>query len=93
MGELSPKIGDNKIPRSSLDKHTNSRATWVIELCEVYSWYILNGLQPGPTAQYTFARGSDRSCIDLILAKNVNYDLQYDPDTLRGFSDHVLIST
>jgi hypothetical protein len=68
--DLSPTIGDITIPRKSLDTKINSRATWVIELCEQYSWYILNGLQPGPPADYTFARGTDRSCIDLILTKN-----------------------
>jgi hypothetical protein len=34
LGELSPSIGETQIPRKSMDKKTNSRASWVIELCE-----------------------------------------------------------
>jgi hypothetical protein len=50
LGDQAPQIGDHYVERSSMDKITNSRSTWVIELCEQYGWYILNGLQPGPTA-------------------------------------------
>ena len=34
LGELSPSIGDIHIPRKSMDIKANSRASWVIELCE-----------------------------------------------------------
>jgi hypothetical protein len=70
VGELSPTIEDITIPRKSMDKHENSRATWVISTCEQWGWHILNGIQPGPPAQYTFKRGNDRSCIDLLLSNN-----------------------
>jgi Endonuclease-reverse transcriptase len=93
IGEMSPTIGDVTIPRKSLDTKINARALWLIELCEQQSWYILNGLQPGPPASYTFARGTDNSCIDLILAKDCKQKITCDPDTLKGLSDHVLITT
>jgi hypothetical protein len=93
IGEMSPNIGDNTIPRKSLDSTVNSRAKWVLDLCEQHSWYILNGLQPGPPANFTFARGTDQSCIDLILARDSQQQITCDPDTLKGLSDHVLITT
>jgi hypothetical protein len=34
LGEMSPNIGETHIPRKSMDTKTNSRALWVIELCE-----------------------------------------------------------
>jgi hypothetical protein len=34
IGEMSPTIGDINIPRKSLDKKINSRAKWIIDLCE-----------------------------------------------------------
>jgi hypothetical protein len=44
IGELSPAIGDTKIPRKSMDLKTTARAPWIIELCEERNWYILNGI-------------------------------------------------
>jgi hypothetical protein len=50
-------------------------------------------LQPGPAACHTFARGPDRSCIDFILTNTGHRNITYDPHTLMGFSDHVLLKT
>ena len=44
LGTTSPCINKIHIPRQSMDLKTNSRASWVIELCEQYNWFILNGL-------------------------------------------------
>jgi hypothetical protein len=43
IGNMSPKINDISTKRQSEDIITNSRAPWVIELCELYGWRILNG--------------------------------------------------
>jgi hypothetical protein len=53
----------------------------------------MNGLQPGPDACYTFKRGTDRSCIDLILSNTSTQHLEYDPITIKSLSDHVLVKT
>jgi hypothetical protein len=44
IGEMHPTVGDNDIPRKSMDKEIGIRARWVIEICEQMGWYILNGL-------------------------------------------------
>jgi hypothetical protein len=93
VGELSPKIEDTTVPRRSRDKMTNSRAPWLIEVCELYGWNILNGLQPGPIACNTFHRGNDTSCIDLILSNITTAAMECDPTTLTGLSDHTIITT
>jgi hypothetical protein len=93
IGTLSPTIDDNTIPRLSDDTYKNARAPWLIEQCEIHGWQILNGLQPGPAACHTFARGSDRSCIDFIFTNTGHSNITYDPHTLNSFSDHVLIQT
>ena len=93
IGQLYPKIGDTDIQRVSLDPIISSRAPWVIQLCELHGWYILNGLQPGPPAIHTFERGTGQSCIDLIMTPDPTQAIEYDPDTLKGLSDHVLVQT
>jgi hypothetical protein len=54
VGTLHPQIGDNAIMRQSIDTVVGARAQWIIEMCEQKNWYILNGLQPGPPARYTY---------------------------------------
>jgi hypothetical protein len=93
IGNLSPTIEETTIPRQSEDKKLNARAPWLIELCEQHEWYILNGLQPGPQACNTFQKGSDKSCIDLIMTNTATQSITYDPGTLKGLSDHVLVKT
>jgi hypothetical protein len=88
---LSPTINDVTIPRKSDDPHTNSRAPWLITLCEQQKWHILNGIQPGPPACKTFSKGDTGSCIDLILSNNHKHILEYDHTTLAGLSDHSLL--
>ena len=44
-------------------------------------------------ARHTFSRGNVRSCVDLILSNTSTSDVEYDPDTLNGLSDHILILT
>jgi hypothetical protein len=70
IGELAPQIGDEVATRKSMDKITNARAPWLINICEQWEWQVLNGMQPGPPAEHTFARGTDRSVIDLIISSN-----------------------
>jgi hypothetical protein len=53
----------------------------------------LNGQQPGPPAKPTFRRGTDTSCIDLILSNTATTNMEYDSDTLNKLSDHSLIMT
>jgi exonuclease III len=93
VGELSPNIDDTVLKRKSRDKMTNIRTPWLIELCEIYGWHILNGIQPGPIACNTFHRGSDSSCIDLILSNTPTATMACDPATLKGLSDHALLTT
>jgi hypothetical protein len=69
------------------------RAPWLIEICELYGLHILNGIQPGPIACNTFHRGNDSSCIDLILSNTPTAAMECDPDTLKGLSDHTIITT
>ena len=54
VGNLHPKIGDMEICRISEDNTVGIRAKWVIDTCEAKGWYILNGLQPGHHARYTY---------------------------------------
>ena len=82
VADLSPTIDDISIPRKSDDPHTNCRAPWLIALCEMQGWHILNGAQPGPPACKTFAKGNTGSCIDLVLSNNVKHALSYDHTTL-----------
>jgi hypothetical protein len=93
VGTLSPCINDHKIPRKSADRTTCTRAPWLIEICELYGWHILNGIQPGPVACHTFHRGNDKSCIDLIMSNIATEKINCDPDTLKGLSDHTLVTT
>jgi hypothetical protein len=58
IGQLYPIIGETGIPRKSMDQRVGSRAPWVIALCELQGWYILNGLQPGPPAINTYEKGT-----------------------------------
>lgn len=44
-------------------------------------------------ARHTFHRGQDKSCVDLILSNTSTSDVEYDPDTLHGLSDHILVMT
>jgi F420-0:gamma-glutamyl ligase len=69
------------------------RAKWLVSLCESKGWYILNGIQPGPPARFTFERGKNKSCIDLILASDSTRRVEHDPSTLKTISDHVLVTT
>lgn len=69
------------------------RAPWLIEICELYGLHILNGIQPGPIACNTFHRGNDSSCIDLILSNTPTAAMECDPATLKGLSDHTIITT
>jgi hypothetical protein len=62
-------------------------------MCELYGLHILNGIQPGPIACNTFHRGTDSSCIDLILSNTPTATMECDPDTLKGLSDHTIITT
>jgi Endonuclease-reverse transcriptase len=90
---MSPNINDITIPRKSEDKTTNGRAPWLIQLCELQGWTIVNGRQPGTPARHTFARGNVKSCLDLILTNTSTSNVEYDPDTLNGLSDHTMIMT
>lgn len=92
VGNLHHTIGETEIPRKSLDTKVNKRASWVIETCEQQGWFILNGLEPGPPARCTFARGEGQSCIDLIFANEATQTIAHDPDTMRGLSDHILVT-
>jgi len=44
IGTLHPKIGESTVARKSLDIAVGKRAQWVMELCELKRWYILNGI-------------------------------------------------
>ena len=44
-------------------------------------------------ARHTFSRANVGSCIDLILCNTSTSDVEYDPDTLHGLSDHILVMT
>jgi hypothetical protein len=44
VGTLSPTIDDTKTIRKSQDRITCNRAPWLIEICELYGWNILNGM-------------------------------------------------
>jgi hypothetical protein len=44
VGTLSPNIEDTIIPRRSADRMTCQRAPWLIEICELFGWHILNGI-------------------------------------------------
>ena len=35
IGDASPTVDDVKLVRQSVDKHTNARAPWLIDICEV----------------------------------------------------------
>jgi Endonuclease-reverse transcriptase len=93
IGNLHPKIGETEILRQSDDPTVGIRANWLIETCETKGWYILNGLQPGSPARHTYAKGDKKSCIDFIFATDPNNRVQYDLNTLKALSDHVLIMT
>ena len=93
VGNLHPKIGDMEIMRINEDNTVGLRAKWVIDTCEAKGWYILNGLQPGPHARYTYENGTKKSCIDLILASDPTRRVDYDPTTLQTISDHALVKT
>lgn len=93
IGNLAPQINEVQTVRCSNDPITNQRASWLIDTCEQQGWKILNGLQPGPSALHTFQRGSDKSCIDFIMTNTAIQSIEYDPHTLMGFSDHILVKT
>lgn len=44
IGQLYPKIDETNIARKSLDDGVGPRAPWVIDICEIQGWYILNGI-------------------------------------------------
>ena len=92
VGVMHPKFGEYDRDRRSEDQIVNTRAKWVVELCEEKRWFILNGLQPGPPARYTYEKGLKKSCIDLVLATDPTRRVEHDPSTLQ-FSDHVLVKT
>ena len=93
VGNLHPNFGDTHIERVSEDTTVGDRAKWLVSLCENKGWYILNGIQPGPPARFTFDRGKNKSCIDLILASDSTRRVEHDPSTLKTISDHVLVTT
>jgi hypothetical protein len=93
VGNLHPKFGDAHLDRVSEDITVGDRAKWVIGICESKSWFVLNGIQPGPPARYTFERGDKKSCIDLIIASDSTKRVEYDSSTLKTISDHVLVKT
>ncbi len=93
IGNLHPKIGETEMLRQSDDPTVGIRANWLIETCATKGWYILNGLQPGSPARHTYAKGDKKSCIDFIFATDPNNRVQYDLNTLKALSDHVLIMT
>jgi Endonuclease-reverse transcriptase len=93
IGNLHPKFGHKEIYRTSDDETKGNRARWVLDICEDRSWYILNGLQPGPPAQCTYEKGLKKSCIDLILATDHTQPITYDTSTLGTISDHALVKT
>jgi Endonuclease-reverse transcriptase len=93
IANLSPNLGEESTTRRSEDTQTNQRAQWLLDICEQQGWKILNGLQPGLPACNTFRRGDDSSCIDLIMTNQPSNNITYDPTTLNGLSDHVLVMT
>jgi hypothetical protein len=54
VGNLHPKLGDTTITRLSEDEIVNKRAKWVLDTCESNNWHILNGIQPGQPARFTY---------------------------------------
>lgn len=44
VGSLHPKISDTEIKRISDDDIVSPRAQWIINMCELNGWYILNGI-------------------------------------------------
>ncbi len=93
VGNLHPKFGDAHLNRVSEDNTVGDRAKWLIGMCESKSWFILNGIQPGPPARYTFESGDKKSCIDLLLASDSTKRVEHDSSTLKTISDHVLVKT
>jgi hypothetical protein len=43
VADLSPTVNDITVPRKSDDPHTNCRAPWLIQVCKLQGWHILNG--------------------------------------------------
>jgi hypothetical protein len=92
VGNLHPTIGEIDVHRVSLDPVISARAQWLIALCEIQGWHILNGIQPGPPAVHTCKRGTGQSCIDLVMATDPTHQIEYDPDTLQGLTDHTMLT-
>lgn len=80
-GDFNARIGNNKPdldsehpPRQSIDSHVCTRASWLLSLCELYDYYILNGIYNPAT--YTCHTSRGKSVIDYILCTTPSYKLQ-----------------
>ena len=91
IGSSSPNLEMEHPKRTSTDKVVCQRAPWLLELCELYQLYILNGIKSPASFTCHTSRGS--SVIDYILSNTNTLTTHTDAHVTRGLSDHALLST
>jgi hypothetical protein len=91
IGSLVPDLELAHPPRTSADLIICARATWFLELCEKYQYYISNGVHETAPFTCTTSRGS--SVVDYILSSNLTTRTYTNAENTNGLSDHALIYT
>lgn len=91
IGSKIPNLETEHPPRQSLDKHICPRAPWLLQLCELYQLYILNGIHTPAT--YTCHTSRGNSTIDLILSNTMAIQVHTEPSQTYKISDHDLVYT
>jgi hypothetical protein len=76
-------------PRIATDTHTCARAPWLIQLCEIYELYILNGIHS--PAAYTCHTSRGESTVDYILCSKASQQVYHTPLQACKITDHDLL--
>lgn len=90
-GNKTPTLDMEHPVRTSSDTVVCQRAPWLLELCETYQLYIINGIKS--TAQYTCNTSRGSSVIDYIISNTNTITTHTDAHITSGLSDHALLST
>ena len=86
-----PTVGTDTVGRLSADSKVCPRAPWLMELFSTHSLFVLNGLQPGPQADFTCCTGRGSSVVDYVATRDPTHRVDTCPATLEGLSDHRLL--
>jgi hypothetical protein len=89
VGTLIPTIDTAHPPRFACDTHVCPRAKWLLTMCNLHQYYILNGIYS--PAAFTCHTGRGESTVDYFLCNQVQFQVHHIPQAQLKISDHDLL--